>query len=176
MQRFDLVTFDLAGEPYALELGDVREVLPPSELAPRGDAAPFVAGWASLRGDAIPVVDLRTRFELPANVYGPLLLVGDRDGRPLALRVDLVREVSRGVGGPLLPVPPYFGAARGLLRGLLDDGPRPTAVLDAAALLSAEESDALEGADRPTPPWRTGVDSADDGAGSSVASSSGARR
>lgn len=147
MQRFDLVTFDLSGEPYALELRAVREVLPPGRLAPATDATPFLAGWADVRGEAVPVVDLRTRFDLSARIDGPLLLVRDGDGRPLALRVDVVREVSRAVSGPLHAAPTYFGAAGRLVLGLIDEGTRPTVVLDAEALLSDAEKDALDAVD-----------------------------
>lgn len=144
MQSYDLVTFELGGEPYALELGSVREVLAPTRVALGEGGAQFVSGWLDLRGEAVPVVDLRARFDLASEVDGPLLLVGDRRGRPLALRVDVVREVSRGVGGPLRTVPSYFEGAARLVQGLVDDGPRPTVVLDAAELLSASETAALE--------------------------------
>lgn len=174
MQRFDLVTFDLGGEPYALELAAVREVLPTSDLEPGGQGVPFVSGWVEVRGEAVPVVDLRTRFDLAAEVNGPLLLVGDRHGRPLALRVDIVREISRGVAGPLRPVPPYFGGASHLVRGLIDEGPRPTVVLDAVALLSVGETAALEAADGP-PAKRTSA-AARAGADADDAAPGGGRR
>lgn len=144
MGEMNLVTFELDGDPYAVELSAVREVMAPPPLRSADDTTPFLAGWAEVRGEQVPVLDLRVRFGMEGSGTGTLLLVDGPARRTLALLVDLVNEVSPGVSRPLSAVPSYFWGSDDLLRGLLTDGDRLTAMLNPAALLSDEEIGALD--------------------------------
>jgi purine-binding chemotaxis protein CheW len=60
------MTFRLGNELFALNVAQVREVLEVSTIT-RVPAAPdYMRGVVNVRGKAIPVVDLRLRFGLPA--------------------------------------------------------------------------------------------------------------
>lgn len=143
MAAMDLVTFEIGGESYAMGVAAVREVVVTSALLPAGDATPFLTGWAELRGEAVPVVDLCARLGLGQTATGPLLIVWDTEDRPLGLRVDAVRSVGRGVERPVAPVPSFFAAAGELLKGLIEEDSRLMVMIDVAALLSVEETELL---------------------------------
>lgn len=145
----DLVKFEIGGEPYAAEIEAVREVVAAPRLEPPDSGMTFLAGWTNLRGLPVPVVDLRARFGMSGAAGGPLLIVEDPHGRPLALRVDAVHDISRGFALPVVGIPSYFTAGGDLLRGLIHDGPRLTVFLDPTRLLSSQETAAL--AARQTP-------------------------
>ncbi len=58
----DVLTFQMQGDPYGVELKDVDEVLHMATCRPLPGAPPFVAGVLNLRGDLLPVVDLTRRL------------------------------------------------------------------------------------------------------------------
>ena len=62
----ELALIALAGERYALETRCIREVLPLAGLTPVPGAPDFLAGVLNLRGEILPVFDLRKLFALAA--------------------------------------------------------------------------------------------------------------
>lgn len=60
----ELVVFRLGPENYALRLHEVREIIMVGQITPVPRAPRFVDGVINLRGEVMPVVDLRTRFGL----------------------------------------------------------------------------------------------------------------
>lgn len=141
----DLVTFSLGGDPYAVELGSVREVLPDLTLTPGPDAMPFLAGVVELREETLPVVDLRARFGFgSADETGQILVLRQPDAAAVGARVDALGEVRTVPGTDLRTPPRYFGdeGAR-CLRGLVLHDGVIIPVIDAAAVLSNEEAGAL---------------------------------
>ena len=102
-----LCTFRVGGEDYALDVMRVREIIHPLPVTPVPRAPPFVEGVTRLRGDVLPVVDVRKRFGLPAHPPTPrtrflVVLVGRRR---IVLVVDEVCEVLRLRRGDIRPAP-----------------------------------------------------------------------
>jgi len=54
-----LVTFCLGGENLAFPIGLVQEIVKPSAITRVPNAPPYVEGIANLRGNILPVVNLR---------------------------------------------------------------------------------------------------------------------
>ena len=109
-----LCTFRVGGEDYAIDIMRVREIIHPLTITPVPRAPAFVDGVIRLRGDVIPVVDVRKRFGLPATpaTRKSRFLVVNVAGRRIALVVDEVREVLRLRRGEIRPAPP-LGAPGG---------------------------------------------------------------
>jgi len=83
-----------AGE-FAIPVEDVTEVLSMVELTALPESPPWLVGMVNLRGDVVPVVDLRVRLGIPAEPFGlstPLIVVAAA-GRRIALVSDGVTEV-----------------------------------------------------------------------------------
>jgi len=92
-----LCTFRIGGEDYAVDIMRVREIIHPLPITPVPRAPAFVEGVIRLRGDVIPVLDVRKRLGLeatPATRKSRYLLVNVA-GRRIGLVVDEVREVLR---------------------------------------------------------------------------------
>jgi purine-binding chemotaxis protein CheW len=62
------MTFKLGNELFAINVAQVREVLEVSTITRVPTAPDYMRGVVNVRGKAIPVVDLRLRFGLPATV------------------------------------------------------------------------------------------------------------
>lgn len=106
-----LCTFRIGGEDYAVDIMRVREIIQPLPITPVPRAPVFVEGVVRLRGEVIPVVDVRKRFGLPASpaTRRTKFLVVHVAGRRLGLVVDEVCEVVRIGRAEIRPAPALVG-------------------------------------------------------------------
>jgi purine-binding chemotaxis protein CheW len=104
----------------------------------------FVAGIIQLRGRVIPVVDLRARFGLPPaeRTIDTRVVVGELDGRTVALVADTAREVAR-IAASQLKAPPRLVemGAQGFVRAVAQLERRTVMVLDFAKIIGEEPID-----------------------------------
>lgn len=139
------VLFELAGATYALPSDEIQQLEMVAQLTPVPNAPDFVDGVVSLRGQVLPVVNLRARFgfpRVPHDVRSRLLIVRLQSGtatRTIGLLVDRAREFARIPLDAVQPPPDTLGGTSGrYLRGIAHLGERMVLVLDTAELLSAE--------------------------------------
>ena len=98
--ELEALTFDIAGETFALEAALVREILDllPETAVP--GARPFVGAVINFRGKVIPLADIRLAFGMepkPPTIDSRIVVVEiELDGTPtlIGLRTDKVNEVS----------------------------------------------------------------------------------
>lgn len=93
------ITFKLGDELFAINVSQVREVLDLSLVTKVPTAPEYMRGVVNVRGNAIPVVDLRLKFGLPkvADTVQTRIVVLElkMDGEPVVLGglADSVHEV-----------------------------------------------------------------------------------
>lgn len=84
------VVFKVADELYSLPIEDVERILPEEPVTRLPRTPKMFMGIFDLRGQTVPTIDLRLRFELEPSVEsGNFVVVQTRDGR-CAWRVDSV--------------------------------------------------------------------------------------
>lgn len=91
------ITFGLAGEIFAFPVGAAHEVVRVGTIT-RVPHAPFpVRGIINLRGQVVPVVDLRVRLGLPTTEidHQSRILITESRSRLLGLLVDRAEQVVR---------------------------------------------------------------------------------
>lgn len=96
--RSEYLAFKLAGDTYAVRIGEVAEILRPPPITDVPRAGRSIIGVVSVRGRLVTVVDLRRRFGLPeAELDGRtrILLVGAGTEELVGLLVDEVLQVYR---------------------------------------------------------------------------------
>ncbi len=100
-----LVVFEVEGRKYALPVEQVVEVVRMVALTPVPEAPPWVAGLADLRGQLIPVIDLRPRLGLPPAAADPdlVFLVASGAERTVGLLADRVLDVADAAGAVVEP-------------------------------------------------------------------------
>jgi purine-binding chemotaxis protein CheW len=94
----EFLVFVLAGEPYAVGLARVREILVPPPITKVPRAGSEVLGLCSVRGLLVTVLDLRRLLKLEqrgANKRNRILLAESEHGDVIGLFVDEVRHVAR---------------------------------------------------------------------------------
>jgi purine-binding chemotaxis protein CheW len=140
-----LVTFEVAGNRYALPAAGVRELLRAVLPSPLPKAVPFVEGVIDVRGTIVPVVEIRSRFGLPPKALAPSdhLILSDAGDRVVALRVDRVLDLVELDTADVTSVERQVPTARhieGVAR--LPEG--LAVIYDLSTFLSAAERDALD--------------------------------
>ena len=93
------LTFKLDREVYALEIKQVREVLDFIEITRVPGMPSFTRGIINLRGNVVPVVDLKLKFDMPEtlNTVDTCIIildfVIDREPVLIGILADSVQEV-----------------------------------------------------------------------------------
>jgi len=99
--RRELLVLWLDGDPYALPVERVREIVRMRSVTPVPRVPAAVRGVISLRGEIVQVVELRRRLGLPghdeaaAGRRARIVVLNGDDGQLTGLLVDRVSEVLR---------------------------------------------------------------------------------
>lgn len=102
----ELLTFQLAGSPYAVPVERVREIVRMKETTPVPRVPPAVLGVIELRGEVVQVMDLRLRLELPAGEVtrkSRIVVLHADDERVSGVLVDGVEEVLKAPEDSIRP-------------------------------------------------------------------------
>ncbi len=161
-----LVVFDLAAELYGVDIGDVREIIRMQTVTRVPGAPPYVEGVINLRGQVIPVIDLRKRLKLTVSeqTNESRIVWLTIDGQDVGVIVDAVTEVLRIPLSSIEPTSSMVTATdTDYLRGiaklenkliiLLDLG-KVLAMLDSEKIISSIEAageEALQTKEEPLP-------------------------
>lgn len=89
------LTFIIDSEEYATEIKDIKEIISISAITKVPHTPSYLKGIINLRGDIIPVIDVRIRFLKENKEYDDLtcIIVYEFDDYTIGLIVDEVREV-----------------------------------------------------------------------------------
>jgi purine-binding chemotaxis protein CheW len=101
------VVFFLQEEEFAVSINSVREIIRLPEIVRVPQAPPYVEGVVNIRGEILPVVNLRRKLNLPAEEKNERnrIVVVDLNGVSTGLIVDSVREVRKIAADQIAPVP-----------------------------------------------------------------------
>jgi purine-binding chemotaxis protein CheW len=109
---FKMVTFSLAGKDYGVDIMNVKEIAKADKFTYVPNAASFVRGVYNLRGDIIPIIDLRTFFHLSVDARADgqenmlILRIGDRVYGTIVDKIDKVVGINSST---IQPPHPIFG-------------------------------------------------------------------
>lgn len=92
-----LVIFNLANENYGVDISKVQEIIRLQEITKVPKAPEFVEGVINLRGNVIPVIDLRKRFDFEEkeDTNATRIIVIEAQPYTVGMIVDSVSEVVR---------------------------------------------------------------------------------
>ena len=143
---FRSLTFTLDGEQYALSVHKVREVLEYTKVTKIPKTAAYMKGVINLRGQGVPVIDLRSKFGLPVkeNTKDTSIIVmeveGNDGGVVLGALADSVQEVIELEPSQIEP-PPRFGTrlATEFILGMGKKDDRFIIILDIDKIFNSDE-------------------------------------
>ena len=150
LSETQLVVFDLASEHYGVDIGDVREIMRMQPITRVPGAPAFVEGVINLRGNVVPVLDLRKRLELAVSdqTKDSRIVVVFISGRDVGVIVDAVSEVLRI---PLTSIEPPSSivtkAESDCLKGIAKLEDKLIILLDLSKVFSMDGKQILSGMD-----------------------------
>ena len=113
-EKAQYVTLGIAEERFAVPVERVREILQVQPVARMPNAPPYFLGMIDVRGQGVPVVDLRLKLGLDADRETEntriivLQVVVDGRDLTLGLKTDRVFEIT-ALDGDRLEPPPEIG-------------------------------------------------------------------
>lgn len=149
LSELQLVTFLLGGEEYGVPISQIQEIDRLSKITKVPKAARFVEGVTNLRGEVIPVLDTRRRFDLEVKAADDRtrIIIVELAGVKTGLVVDAVREVLSLSKKDIAPPPEaiHTGVDQRFISGIgkVDNGKRMIVLLDVEKILSKDEQSKL---------------------------------
>lgn len=138
------VSFELAGQQYAVPILKVFEVLASADIEPVPMAPRGVLGVINLRGSIVTVMDLRIwlGFE-PAQTHRCILII-NHDNQPVGFCVDRIIEVLNISKDAIRPVPNAAGTeVSPCVSGLVNRNGEMLTLLELSDLIKDEANSPL---------------------------------
>jgi purine-binding chemotaxis protein CheW len=148
-QELTFLVFRLADDEFGLPIDAVVEVARVPDQVTRLPKTPkFLEGVVNLRGDILPVIDQRRRFDMPplVKVDGRRLIVVKTERHRAGVIVDGVSDVLRSSPSAIEPAPQLTDDTSRLVRGVvnLPSSNRIVLLLDPMELLTRAEQGLLD--------------------------------
>ncbi|HMK34678.1 MAG TPA: chemotaxis protein CheW [Desulfomonilaceae bacterium] len=160
-----MISFSVGSERFGVEILVVQEIIMMSSITEIPNSPDFVEGVINLRGNIIPVLDLRKRLRLrgyqraEAHKPGTRILVVEIENNVTGFIVDSVAKVLTIQTSRIAPPPDIIvaGVQSLYISGVvhLDEG--ILIILDFKRILSLEEKDALDNVSRLAPSMVEGL-------------------
>jgi len=141
-----VVVFSVAGELYGLDISRVQGIIKMPEVTRVPRAAEFVEGVINLRGEIVPIIDLRKRFGLgqQEDSVDTRIINVEMGDHLVGLIVDAVEEVLNIPSDVIEPPPDLVTTVdSAYLRGIAKLEDRLVILLDLDRVLSTAEQQAL---------------------------------
>lgn len=143
-----LVTFNLVGEEFGLPILDVREIIRMVEVTPVPHSPSFVEGVINLRGQILPVIDLRKRFGLSSSSADEdtRIVVVEINHNLIGLIVDGVNEVLRIPSETVNPAPQIVSSGIGAeyIQGIAHYNEKMIILIDMGRVFNNDEMQNLQ--------------------------------
>lgn len=137
----EFLSFVLGEEQYALDIMAVKEIRGYEPVTKIANAPPFIKGVLNLRGDIVPIVDLRIKFNVGEATYDEFTIVIMLHvcNRIVGIVVDAVSDVIKLSSDDIKP-PPEFGVAfdTKFLNGLAEVNDSMVIIVNIESLISSD--------------------------------------
>jgi len=138
------LSFMLADEEYGVDILRVQEIKGWDNVTPLPNTPDYILGVINLRGTVVPIINLRTHFDLPLIAYDKttvviVVCVRDQDDgeRIMGIAVDAVSEVHNVEKNGRNPSPEFGGSCRPeFIQGLATVGEKMLILLDIDRLMN----------------------------------------
>lgn len=140
------LSFLLNDEEYGVDILRVQELRGWTPVTPVPDMPDYLQGVLNLRGAIIPVIDLRIRFGLPVQKYGPTTVVivvkvdSGNSERVMGIIVDAVAETYT-LSASSIQVAPQVGGVINpeFIMGLVSQDDQMIVLMDIDELMNSDE-------------------------------------
>lgn len=139
--RRQVVVFKIGAEEFAVDILLAKEIVVPREITPVPDTEECVEGVMNLRGNLLPIIDLRKRLRARATTTQreQRIVIASIEDRIAGLIVDGASEVIRVTDDMIEPVPDVISEmGAGYIEGIINVKNRFITLIDLRKALSVE--------------------------------------
>jgi purine-binding chemotaxis protein CheW len=158
LEQTQYLTFQLAGEEYAIGILQVKEIIAYGTLTKVPQTPRSIRGVINLRGNVVAVADLAVKFGLPPSLVTDRSCVVIVETNPAGEKIvmgivaDSVNQVIDMPAQEILPAPAFGTHIRlDFLRGMGKAGQKFVLILDIDKVLAAEDINLTGGLKNPHP-------------------------
>lgn len=140
----NLVTFRLGNGEYAIDIMQAKEIIKMEKITLIPNAPDFVEGVINLRGNIIPIIDLKKRFNLEETEgdKNTGIIIVQIDDIDMGIIIDSVSKVVSIDNSDIQPPPPMLaGIGQKYIKGVGKLEDKLLVVLDLGKLFSFEDDD-----------------------------------
>jgi purine-binding chemotaxis protein CheW len=140
-QKGKFLTFTLGKENYGIEIQYVTEIIGIQAITEVPELPNYIKGIINLRGNIIPVMDVRIRFGKPQMEYNDrtCVIVIEIQSISIGLIVDSVSEVISISDQDIVPPPEISKTGNRFIKGIGTLGSEVKLLLDCQKLLNDTE-------------------------------------
>ena len=149
-ETIQVVSFKLGSEEYGVDIAQVQEINRMVAVTHVPRAPQFMEGVINLRGQLIPIIDLRARFGMPRaeHTKNTRIVVTEIGSKRVGMVVDSVSEVLRLPVDQIEDAPEMLtGVDTEYIRGVGKIEDRLIILLDLGRIISGAEKRELEASD-----------------------------
>ncbi len=149
-ETIQVVSFKLGSEEYGVDIAQVQEINRMVAVTHVPRAPQFMEGVINLRGQLIPIIDLRARFGMQRAEHSKntRIVVTEIGTKRVGMVVDSVSEVLRLAVDQIEPAPEMItGVDTEYIRGVGKIEDRLIILLDLAKIITGSEKRELDAAD-----------------------------
>lgn len=141
---YKMVTFSLAGKDYAIDIMQVKEIAKAGRFTYVPNTSPFVLGVYNLRGDIIPIIDLRIFFNIPTKARESdaleSMIIINVDEQTFGIVVDAIDKVVGISKNSIQPPHPIFGDINiKYIHGVVENQGRLYILLDVSRIFGSKQ-------------------------------------
>lgn len=141
---FQFIRFRLGSREFGIDVTCVKEIMRLKAPETKDSAPPFVSGLIKVRSMTIPLIDMRKRFDLPAETTeNSRIIIASIETFITGLIVDEVSDIALGAKEVTLKPEPRGEVWDPCLEALVDTGNGKVLILEPSRLLTEEEKKAL---------------------------------
>lgn len=134
------VVFRLGNESYGMDINRVASIETEIKVVPVPNVAPYIRGIMNLRGNVIPVFNLKQKFGMTGSAPGTAAVIVNMDTMTLAVEVDAVEEIHDIGRENIVDMPVLIKQQdTRYLDRVANDGGRLVVLLDIDQLITEEE-------------------------------------
>lgn len=137
-ERKQVVVFELADEEYAVDITQSKQIIKVPKITPVPNTPAYVRGVINLRGQIVPVVDLRKRFGINSGTgEKERIITIEYEDMLIGLLVDDIKEVLWYDTEKELESAPEIDTAvrHDYIKGVIKKGKRLIVLIDLEKLL-----------------------------------------
>ena len=140
MEVTKYTVFKIGNEDFGIEIAKVVEILNKQKVYSLPELPSFLSGVITVRGEVVPLLDLRKRFGIQPTEAKELIIVVRYDSEKIGLLVDEIKEIIPFDSKEITTPPTIFkGLKKNYLTGLGKKDDRIIILLNIDYLLTSEE-------------------------------------